>query len=66
MPLSKPDRDALDAQIQAFNAERIYLGLDQAEWDRFVAWRLAVAAEEQAAALWSDDEDEEQGQPRWL
>ena len=63
MSLSNADRQALDAQYRQWNYERIHLGLDAPEWDRFIAWRTAVALEEQAAALWSEDESEESRKP---
>ena len=48
MSLSNADRQALDAQYRQWNYERIHLGLDSPEWDRFIAWRTAVAMEKNA------------------
>ena len=64
--LSLNDRAALAAQWQQFVDEMAATPapsvsqFNTATWDRFIAWRQAVALEEQAAALWSEEgEDEE-------
>jgi predicted nucleic acid-binding protein len=69
MSLSPNDKAALDAQIQQFNDEfDSFVGMTSqrgefANWDRLIAWRAAVALEEQSAALWSEDEESET--PDW-
>ena len=66
--LSPDDASRLTAQIQQFQDEEAAFAAQRiGDWDRFIAWRTAVALELQAEALWEanggEDESEEPKKP---
>ena len=63
--LTPADQSALDAQMRQFRDEMESYGPKAPNYEYFLLWRIAVALEEQAAALWSDDSEDAEPPNPW-